>query len=89
MSWPIVLHGEQPPNAQPGDAWPLGDAWAVKLPGGAEWHTDYESGPGLRWDVTGEMPSITVNPSINDDGVWHGWIKDGVISDDVEGRTYG
>lgn len=40
------------------------------------------------WQVTEEPPLITVNPSINIVGLYHGWIRDGVISDDCEGRTY-
>lgn len=40
------------------------------------------------WQVTGIAPSITVNPSINLQGFYHGWLIDGVISDDVEGRKF-
>jgi hypothetical protein len=40
------------------------------------------------WEVTGEPPLITVSPSINILGAYHGWIRDGIISDDCEGRTY-
>jgi hypothetical protein len=40
------------------------------------------------WMVTGEPPNITVHPSINWVGVYHGWLKDGVLSDDVEGRKF-
>lgn len=40
------------------------------------------------WAVTGEPPAITVSPSINCVGRWHGWLQNGVLSDDVEGRTY-
>ena len=41
------------------------------------------------WTVTGEAPNITVSPSINIGGSYHGWLKDGVISDDCEGRRFG
>lgn len=41
------------------------------------------------WTVTGEFPNITVTPSINATNVYHGWITNGVISDDLEGRNYG
>lgn len=37
-------------------------------------------GPG-RWDVSGDLVNLTLNPSIdlgNDD--WHGWIKNGEVT---------
>lgn len=40
------------------------------------------------WTVTGEAPTITAHPSINIPGVYHGWLTDGILSDDIEGRTY-
>lgn len=40
------------------------------------------------WTVTGDPPAVTVHPSINLKGRWHGWIRDGVITDDCEGRRY-
>lgn len=47
------------------------------------------------WEITingelvhGEKPDITVKPSINCDGSYHGFIRNGVITDDCEGRTY-
>ena len=40
------------------------------------------------WSVTGDLPRITVSPSLNIPGAFHGWIRDGVISDDVEGRRF-
>ena len=33
------------------------------------------------WTVTGEAPNITVSPSINIIGLWHGWLTNGVLSD--------
>ena len=41
---------------------------------------------GGGWRVTGEPPRITVDPSINCIGVYHGWLRDGVLTDDVDGR---
>lgn len=41
---------------------------------------------GDGWTVTGEAPNITVSPSINRVGFYHGWLKNGILSDDVEGR---
>lgn len=40
------------------------------------------------WAVTGEPPRITLSPSVDLPGLYHGWIRDGVISDDVEGRRF-
>lgn len=48
-----------------------------------------EGPDGAGWDVTGEAPNITVRPSIDVRGSYHGFITNGVIADDVEGRTYG
>lgn len=41
--------------------------------------------PHIGWMVTGEAPNITVSPSINAVGFYHGWLQNGVISDGVEG----
>ena len=40
------------------------------------------------WTVTGKPPLITATPSINMVGKYHGWLTDGILSDDLEGRTY-
>ncbi|MDE2467968.1 MAG: hypothetical protein KGL35_04315 [Bradyrhizobium sp.] len=40
------------------------------------------------WEVTGEAPLITVSPSINIVGFYHGWLRNGIISDDCEGRKF-
>jgi hypothetical protein len=40
------------------------------------------------WTVAGEAPNITVTPSINLNGTYHGFLQNGIISDDVEGRKY-
>ena len=40
------------------------------------------------WQVSGEPPLITVSPSINIVGSYHGFVQNGVISEDCEGRTY-
>lgn len=36
----------------------------------------------------GQQPDITLSPSINIVGHYHGWIRNGVITDDCEGRTF-
>ncbi len=40
------------------------------------------------WTVTGEAPLITVQPSINCKGLYHGFLTNGVLSDDVDGRSF-
>jgi hypothetical protein len=66
----------------------------VKLPDGSEFCLDLCSSPeiaaggGEGWSVSGEPPKVTVTPSINIVGRYHGWITDGVITDDVDGRTF-
>ena len=64
----------------------------VLLPNGAvfcvDYHYDHDG-----WDVTGQAPAITVSPSINFqsnavyDG-YHGYLTDGILTDDLEGRVY-
>jgi len=41
------------------------------------------------WQRTGEAPNITLTPSINWVGQYHGWLQNGILTDDCEGRTYG
>lgn len=63
--------------------------WCVKLPGGELFCSDYTDSDSRKpWSITGEAPNVTVDPSINCVGTYHGWIRDGVISDDCEGRTF-
>lgn len=78
MMWPLNLLGEE------------GAGYSIVLcrhtyPNGYVhpiiWHTKQTTADGKPWDVTGEPPRITVSPSINVIGIWHGWIKDGVIVD--------
>lgn len=40
------------------------------------------------WMVSGVAPLITVSPSINIGDSYHGWLQNGVISDDCEGRRF-
>ncbi|MFA6046657.1 MAG: hypothetical protein WC718_16855 [Phycisphaerales bacterium] len=63
----------------------------VVLPGGHWFNVDSQaSGAGDKhgWTVTGEAPNITVHPSINCVGTYHGWLRNGVLSDDCEGRRF-
>lgn len=40
------------------------------------------------WNVVGDPPNLTITPSINCSGVYHGYITNGVITDDCEGRKF-
>lgn len=67
---------------------PDGKAWCVMLPGDSEWVIYGRSVNGKGWDITGEIPNITVSPSIHRIGQYHGFIKKGIISEDVGGLKY-
>jgi hypothetical protein len=66
----------------------------VKLPGGMQFCLDWiaSGANGSGWDITGEAPNISISPSINylsgRKNGWHGWIQNGILGDDYEGRTY-
>ncbi len=47
-------------------------------------------GDGSRdgWNVTGTPPHVTLTPSVNLVGSYHGFITAGVIGPDVEGRKF-
>lgn len=59
----------------------------VVCPNGEEWEIDRKSSNGDGWIVTGELPNITCAPSIVA-GNYHGYLRDGVFTDDLEQRTY-
>lgn len=89
MSWPLrVIDFSANDSIATGDCWydGGGQRW-VCLPGNTFFPLDRPETVG-RWRISGELPDITVQPSINCEGVYHGWITDGVISDDCEGRTH-
>lgn len=58
---------------------------SVVCPNGEVWEIDRRSKNGDGWSVTGEFPLITCMPSIVVYG-YHGWLKDGEFSEDLEGR---
>jgi hypothetical protein len=64
----------------------------VALPNGTDFCLDACTSAGLAsgdgWTVIGEPPTITVSPSINCIGSYHGWLQNGVLSEDCEGRTF-
>jgi len=61
----------------------------ITLPGGAEWSPDFLSSESHQgWVTTGTLPTITVQPSVHQIGRYHGYIINGEVTDDLEGRTY-
>lgn len=53
---------------------PTGDLHCLHSP------TTRDGRPGPSgWSVQGELPQVTVQPSINSLGRWHGWVRDGVL----------
>lgn len=38
-------------------------------------------GNGQGWEVSGEAPNITVSPSINIVNLWHGWLRNGELTE--------
>lgn len=53
----------------------------VVLPNGEAWCVHAVSGDGTGWRVDGELPNLTVHPSIDMRAArsWHGWIRDGQL----------
>lgn len=88
------------PNMPPGAMWdadwlgknyqgPDGKCWTVQLPGGYDFPIfSVASGTKQKWNVTGSAPTFTLSPSINCEGVYHGWIQNGIITEDCEGRPF-
>ncbi len=82
-----VVYPEYGYDLQPGDYWrepgldrDSREAWAIVLPNLSVWCTT-DAVPSGMWDVSGEMPAITVTPSIRVLGVrpWHGYITNGEL----------
>lgn len=100
MPWPLRMretpNNEWPDNQQIGDVFKqvheLADGreethWYVVLPNGA--HFDIYG----KWIINDELPNISAWPSISShaNGVhqgYHGYITNGELIDDLEGRTY-
>lgn len=99
MPWPCRVVEEFQFEGDPGDMYQMenGD-WYVRLPNGGIVNINAKFPDGSSWQVTGVAPNFTASPSIrcfetvHDGVVWrqeyHGWLQDGVLSDDCEGRTY-
>jgi hypothetical protein len=67
---------------------PDGKVWALMMPSGMEWLVYGPASGGGKWVVQGELPRITVSPSIHQVGSYHGFVRDGVITDDCEGKKF-
>jgi hypothetical protein len=67
---------------------PTGTPWLIdsRFSGGSEDKARKPNG----WVITGTEPNLTATPSINHLGAngYHGWLKNGELSDDLEGRKY-
>ncbi len=63
-------------------------AWCIRMPATQDWIVYGPSSNGSPWDVQGKPPLITVKPSIGIRGHYHGFIKGGIITEDVDGRKY-
>ncbi len=66
----------------------------VFMPGNRPFCVDHVFSSGERgwhgsgWKVSGDPENLTLQPSVNLVGTYHGYITDGVIGDEVEGRKY-
>jgi hypothetical protein len=98
MTWLCSIVQSHRDAKQPGHIWQAQNGhWLVLLPNGGVHDINGISEQGSPWLVIGQAPNLTVSPSIdykikgtdkpNIKG-WHGYIQNGVISDDCEGRTY-
>lgn len=99
MPWPCKIVTDYADAKIPGDMWPVLNEidshtdWYVLLPDGSYHNIHAKTNDGTGWDVSGEAPNFTVTPSINRHASynhkgWHGYITNGILSDDYEGRTY-
>lgn len=60
----------------------------ITLPCGSAFPADGHHETADPWRVTGELPNISMQPSIRVHGGWHGFITDGVLSDDLEHKVF-
>jgi hypothetical protein len=100
MPWTCNIVTEYSHAKKPGDMWKAeNNHWWVVLPNGGIHDINSVFPDGSTWTVTGEAPKLTVTPSIRrfdiSDGKggiwkkgWHGYITDGILTDDYDGRTY-
>lgn len=76
---------------------PDGKGWCLMTPARVEWIVYSPSSDGNKWQVTGTIPKITVSPSIginirgglaHPTKSYHGFLRDGILSEDVDGRKF-
>jgi hypothetical protein len=81
--------------------WPSPDQWStyyemqgrgyrlplVLMTPAGEWWMDIPASNGPGWQVTGEVPRVTARPSIHIPGRYHGWLTEGQLSNDIDGRV--
>ena len=68
----------------------------IRLPDGCEWCPDRMGwnqaqgfhGDGWQVDLSCGPDMLTITPSINVVGCYHGWVRAGYVTDDCEGRTF-
>jgi len=65
-----------------------GKSLVVQLPSGTAFPIDAPSHDGERWTRTGTPPNVSVTPSINEVGRYHGNLTDGVLTQCVEGNRF-
>lgn len=63
------------------------DPVCIVLPGGDHWIIDQKAFNGGGWVITGGEGKWTASPSIMTEA-YHGYLKDGILTNDTDGRTY-
>lgn len=89
---PWLSEGEHAPSSILSDAY-MRD-WlgkrppiSIRCPDGSDWVVDQKASNGPGWTVTGEAPNLTAQPSIVSRD-YHGWLRDGMLTEDLENREY-
>ena len=87
MAWRCFMAENEMDKTKPGAMW-YGERkgrrlWVVMLPCLAEFWQDQRTTDGRHpWTCTGEPPNVTVTPSIHYIGLYHGFLINGIFSDD-------
>src|SRR5687767_4658651 len=74
--WHTDLYPEDPGS---GNFYRRKNSICVVLPGKTIWYMNFPGTNGHVWDVRGEIPDVTASPSINFVGLYHGYVRDGVV----------
>ena len=87
MPWRCFMAQNEVDKTKPGAMWfeeiKGRRVWVVVLPCRDLFYQDQQTSDGRNaWTCTGEPPNVTVNPSINYVGLYHGWLRNGELSDD-------